>query len=311
MAGADRNASDAGAGGGGERERRAAGSRPLRREIIERREGRLAERAVARARRRKRPRRKNTARAARRRRRGCRSRDGASEVVPEDVASALAGGSLASERGAYGRRRAVHARVTNGPKRREAPGRAPARGAASARARGIEISAPRSRRFAAETTRTRDACPRRDCRRARRARRVPRGARAVRRRVRRLRRGFARPGLASARGHVSRASVHATPRGGGSGARAPPQRRRGASRWPGVRQARDGALRGQRKAGKPFRAASRASGPAAARSASPAFGVDSVSNASFETTPPRQRPHFFRPPRSLSESVTSDPPARL
>ena len=26
---------------------------------------------------------------------------------------------------------------------------------------------------------------------------------------------------------------------------------------------------------------------------------------------PRQRPHFFRPPRSLSESVTSDPPARL
>ena len=82
----------------------------LRREIIERREGRLAERL---------PWRRSNAplalgdeKAAETEKYGAsgdgdaaasndRSRDGASEVVPEDVASALAGGSLASERGAY------------------------------------------------------------------------------------------------------------------------------------------------------------------------------------------------------------------
>ena len=82
----------------------------LRREIIERREGRLAERL---------PWRRSNAplalgdeKTAETEKYGAsgdgdaaasndRSRDGASEVVPEDVASALAGGSLASERGAY------------------------------------------------------------------------------------------------------------------------------------------------------------------------------------------------------------------
>ena len=338
MAGADRNASDAGAGGGGEaakRRRRRISSRCGARSSSDAKAGpRSVCRGVVRTRlsrseTRKQPRRKNTARAAtetppprtivpatepqksfprtsRRRSPAGRSRPSAARTLRRSSGSRAGYERTQTTRGSWSRARAR------------------GRSLGCVRECIDDLSAAIEALRGGDDARRGDACPaeivdalvaRGECH-ASASGTTPRPPTSA---------GASRaPGAGSLpRACVARVGSSATPRRRRLGSAA---RRRsggeGRSRWPGVRQARDGALRGQREGGE-NRSRRRVARVGSRRGGALLLSFRRRLRRDFETIPNRvvskhttyryrvERPHFFRPPRSLSESVTSDPPARL